>query len=123
MDCSLKLLIKEVELNGLVNLPPSPSAGPDFSSVGYLGRMRGWLPFSQWPAEVLFPLGAGSRVHSGTHESVCVSEEPLGPRLQGTKASEMRRAADVELSEGSECQLDIEHGRRRVEFPKQMKDE
>lgn len=43
----------------------------------------------------------------------CVSaKSPLNSPCGEQRASERPPGADVELSEGSECQLDIEHGRR-----------
>jgi hypothetical protein len=52
--------------------------------------------------------------------NLAMGGEPLEPV---GREQRLIRVADVELSEGSERQLDIEHGRRRVEFPKQMKGE
>lgn len=86
-------------------------------------RIWGWLRFSDQPAEVLSPL------HQELHpqwlariSGVSPQREPLELRLKGTKGFQDASEEQM-LSEGSECQLDIEHGRRRVEFPKQMNDE
>lgn len=125
VDSSLKLLMKEAKLNCLVNALLSSPAKHNFNPAeDYLVRIWELLHFSYWLAKVLSPFSTRSCVHNGLHEScVSVKRAPWTPPYGNKEFPRCIRVADVELSEGSECQLDIEHGRRRVEFPKQMKDE
>lgn len=117
VDCSLTLLIKETKLTGLVHCP-STSAIRKFSSVACdLVRTWRWLRFSRGPAKVSSPWSTRSCVHKGMCEScVSVKRTPWTPPAGNKGFLRCTRVADVELSEGSECQLDIEHGRRRWGF-------
>ena len=80
------------------------------------------LSFPYGPAKVLCQLREAT-AHNSLREPCVSVEHPLNSSGRNKGSPGRIRVADVESSQGSECQLDIEHGRGRVEFPKQTKDE
>jgi hypothetical protein len=80
------------------------------------------LSFPYGPAKVLCQLREAT-AHNSLREPCVSVENPLNSSGRNKGSPGRIRVADVESSQGSECQLDIEHGRGRVEFPKQTKDE
>lgn len=94
------------------------------SSAVEHGLVGPWsvLSFPYGPAKVLCLLHEAA-AHNGQREPCVSVESPLNSAGRNKGSPGRIRVTAVQSSQGSECQLDNEHGRGRVGLPEQTKDE